>query len=256
MAEPTDFGNELGMPDTLQDASASMHIPQMAFLSSLDSISALQDSDIGDELGGVQALYGEFAMICVAACKISRRVSHKFFADFDSFGLEGPTTPYDSADIADALEPANVADALDSADVIDAADVTDADAFQALTQGLAYSTAGIATQPVVDETPEEPADLGNQDNEGIMEMSGTSETSDTMPTLIDAFPFGSAVAPVSNMPQGPSGYGSSQLTPEETVWTPFWSQCDWEVTHWAKTCNVTSSAVTRLLGITGVRGNF
>jgi hypothetical protein len=188
-----------------------------------------------------------------------------FFTDFNPFGLEGPTAPFDladaldPADVADALDPADVADALDSADAhvagaLDSADVADANAFEELTQGLVYPTAGIASRPVLGATPEEPADPVNQDNEGegVLGMSGTSEMSDTIPTVVDAFPFGSAGAPVSNMPQGPSGYGSSQLTLEETIWAPFQSQSDWEVALWAKTCNVTSSAITQLLGITGV----
>jgi len=247
-AESTTFGNELGMPDTLQDASASMCIPQTVFLSSLDSISAFQDPDIGDELDNdLGVLFGEFAVMCVAVCKFSRRSSHISFAEFDSFGLEEPTTLFDSANVADAVDLADVTDPLDSADVVDA------DAFEDLTQGLVYSTAGLASPPVVSATPEEPIDPDDGD---IMAMLGTSEMSDTMPTLIDTFPFGSTGAPVSNMPRGASGYGSSQLTSEETIWTPFWSQCDWEVAHWAKTCKATSSAVTRLLGIPGVRGNF
>jgi len=251
------FGNELGMPDTLQDALASMCIPQTAFLSSLDSISAFQDPDVGDELDNdLGALFGEFAVMCVAVCKFSQRSSHLSFAEFDSFSLEELTTLFDSANVTDPLESANVADVVDSADVadpLDLADIVDADAFEDLTQGLVYSTAGLASPPVVSATPEEPVDPDDGD---IMAMSGTSEMSDTMPTLIDTFPFGSAGAPVSNTPQGASGYGSSQLTSEETIWMPFWSQCNWEVAHWAKTCKATSSAVTRLLGIPGVCGNF
>jgi hypothetical protein len=41
-----------------------------------------------------------------------------------------------------------------------------------------------------------------------------------------------------------------------SVWAPFWTQCDWEVARWAKSCGITLSAVMNLLAIPEVNTMF
>ncbi|KAI9447414.1 hypothetical protein H4582DRAFT_1803182 [Lactarius indigo] len=49
--------------------------------------------------------------------------------------------------------------------------------------------------------------------------------------------------------RGQSDYRSCEDALNTSVWAPFHSQCDWEIALWAKTCGLTSSALTGLLQI-------
>lgn len=48
---------------------------------------------------------------------------------------------------------------------------------------------------------------------------------------------------------------SGVTPPGNSIWTPFISQRDWELTRWAKAHRVTSSAFSDLLGIPEVRAD-
>ncbi|KAH9025638.1 hypothetical protein EDB85DRAFT_2177928 [Lactarius pseudohatsudake] len=78
-----------------------------------------------------------------------------------------------------------------------------------------------------------------------------SEPSDTNgpQLIIDCFPHGSPGAPIPGTLQGSHVYQSSEEVFGSSVWAPFHSQCDWEITRWAKMRGPTSSAVADILAI-------
>jgi hypothetical protein len=75
-----------------------------------------------------------------------------------------------------------------------------------------------------------------------------SNFSDASSVVINTFLFGNPGAPIPGLPQDPSPYKQFQAMLGET-WTPFKSQHDWDLAHWAKTRNISSSAVDELLAI-------
>jgi hypothetical protein len=72
--------------------------------------------------------------------------------------------------------------------------------------------------------------------------------SETSLVVVDTFPFGNPGAPIPGLPHDSTAYEQFQATHGET-WAPFKSQHDWEFMHWAKTHNVSSSALGDLLAI-------
>jgi hypothetical protein len=71
--------------------------------------------------------------------------------------------------------------------------------------------------------------------------------------VVTHFPQGHPGAPVTSLPQGSSIYESNQDRLGELLWAPFHSECDWEIVRWAKMRGPTSTAMTELLAIPGVR---
>ena len=67
--------------------------------------------------------------------------------------------------------------------------------------------------------------------------------------IIDRFPIASTGTPIAGPHDTSAMNEASLVDPEESVWAPFRSQCDWEFAHWAKMRGLTSSAVTDLLTI-------
>jgi hypothetical protein len=67
--------------------------------------------------------------------------------------------------------------------------------------------------------------------------------------VVDRFPFGSPGAPIASPSDNATMNGANLRAPGDSIWTPFRSQCDWEIAHWAKMRGPTSSAVTELLAI-------
>ena len=123
------------------------------------------------------------------------------------------------------------------------ADVTDADAFEALTQRNHHPRTTVPNQCAVDTTVELSNILIEQPIPFNVPNAGMSPT-----VVIDRFLLGNAGAQI------PSPCGSNEDTAAaQSVWAPFVSQCDWQVTHWAKICGATSSAMTDLLAIGEVR---
>ena len=73
-------------------------------------------------------------------------------------------------------------------------------------------------------TPAHPAPLVIQTEPG-----NTSQN-----VIVKHFPHGHPGAPVTSIPQGSSIYESTQDWLGESLSAPFHSECDWEITHWAK----------------------
>ena len=67
--------------------------------------------------------------------------------------------------------------------------------------------------------------------------------------IVDYFPFGQPSAPVPEMQHGSSVYEATCESLRDSLWAPFWSQCDWECAQWAKMRGPMSTAVTELLAI-------
>jgi hypothetical protein len=82
------------------------------------------------------------------------------------------------------------------------------------------------------------------------------EAVDSEPTaglVIERFPLGKPGAPMDGTHQAPSMYETHRSMFGDSVWAPFRSECDWEVVSWAKMEGPSSSAVTKLFAIPGVR---
>jgi hypothetical protein len=130
---------------------------------------------------------------------------------------------------------------------IDAADGTDADASQILSQ----DDGDIATTDpckIADDRPPDVLEGSGVEGSGDHSIEFYSNFSDTSSVVIDAFPFGNPGAPIPGLPQDPTAYEQFQATRGET-WAPFKSQRDWDIAHWAKTHNISSSALDELLAI-------
>lgn len=134
-----------------------------------------------------------------------------------------------------------------SNNTLDPADVTDADALEALSQGITQSTTD-QHQPTVNDSRQLP------DQHSILVDVENSATTST--AVIDKFPTGSPGAPIPGMRQGSHAYESHQVMPGDSVWAPFLSERDWEVARWAKMRGPTSSAVTELLAIPEVWASY
>jgi hypothetical protein len=125
---------------------------------------------------------------------------------------------------------------------IDAADGTDADASQILSQ----DDGDIAMTDPCEIADDRPPDVLEGSGDHLIEFY--SNFLDTSSVVIDTFPFGNPGAPIPGLPQDPTAYEQFQATCGET-WAPFKSQCDWDIAHWAKTHNISSSALDELLAI-------
>lgn len=119
----------------------------------------------------------------------------------------------------------------------------DADAYEELIGENHNSRATTPDQLAADEVSENP------EPPSIQIETVNSETAELV--VIDQFPSGNPGAPIPDVPRGPSAFESRQtsLIGSESLWAPFRSQQDWEFARWAKTCGMTSSAVTKLLAI-------
>jgi hypothetical protein len=72
--------------------------------------------------------------------------------------------------------------------------------------------------------------------------------------FIERFPMGAAGVPISNMVRDvPSFEAMRNNLGPGNVWHPFQSQRDWDFTRWAKNRGPSSTAVTELLAMDGVR---
>ena len=130
----------------------------------------------------------------------------------------------------------------------DNADITDANAFEILSQ---HNPTSSAVYPEMDPPNGELSSAPPPEHTSpIQSQMGNAETDSTL--VVECFPHGQPGALVAGVPQGTTLYESTQDVLGESVWAPFWSQCDWEIACWAKTHGPTSSAVTGLLAIPGV----
>ena len=141
-------------------------------------------------------------------------------------------------------------DAVETEDLADLAELTDADVYQQIANNpMAYpeqeSSVEVPSQSCSDEPhillPTPPIQNDGGDSPLLLELS-------VMP-----FSLGHAGALVPGAHQGSSLYQRTERSLGSSIWAPFQSQCDWEVARWAKMRGPTSSAVTDLLAIPGVR---
>ncbi|KAH9021347.1 hypothetical protein EDB85DRAFT_1895731 [Lactarius pseudohatsudake] len=70
-------------------------------------------------------------------------------------------------------------------------------------------------------------------------------------TIVEWFPLGLAGAPISDVSQSVAGT-QAPYPGTESIWSPFWSQRNWDFARWAKKRGPTSMSVTELLAIDGV----
>jgi len=141
------------------------------------------------------------------------------------------------ADAIDAMTDANTMDTdLMDTDMMDA-DAMDTDMIDATMDACTTDT---------DLTDSDTMDDDVMDNDE-MDANATAPA-----VVVTRFPFGHPGTPVVGPHQTSAPNGSSSTATGDPVWSPFCSQLDWKVAHWAKTCSVTASAVTELLAIPGV----
>jgi hypothetical protein len=130
-------------------------------------------------------------------------------------------------------------------DAIDPVDAMDAEAFEALSQGIDDSPLYLPSQEYTADPPALLEDPGRQPTRIEASKSGVT-------VVIVRFPFGSAGAPI-NAPLPPHENASSNrlsiMSHSNSIWAPFRSQRDWEIAHWAKMRGPTSTAVNDLLAI-------
>jgi hypothetical protein len=130
---------------------------------------------------------------------------------------------------------------------LDPTDVTDADVFEELRPNITIFPAVIRDQASLQELPNIPP--GTEEPANHTE-AGDLETISTV--VIDQFPHRSAGTTIPCMARAESSQGAHA----DLVWAPFKSQSDWCFAYWAKINGPTSSAVTRLLKMPGVRSTY
>ena len=130
-----------------------------------------------------------------------------------------------------------------SIDTPDPADLVDADALEDILSGT--PTAPTCDSLTVDETPADQTEAGDHPD--------TMDSESARDVVIEKFAFGRPGAPIPCDAQGPAAHDTQEATPTGSAWAPFCSQLDWELARWAKRCGLTSTAVSELLAIPGVR---
>jgi hypothetical protein len=120
----------------------------------------------------------------------------------------------------------------------------DAEAFEMLSHSISVSPSYLV--PGEESAVELPSldDLGQ-----LPARIDSIEAEESGVAVIDHFPFGSAGAPIPSPHEDATWNGPSFIAPEDSIWAPFCSQCDWEFGHWAKIRGTTSSAIMDLLAI-------
>lgn len=143
----------------------------------------------------------------------------------------------------------------DPDDAADMTNTTDADTFETLRLGLNCTT-GITPDLPSMPPSEAPEDLALPPEDLVPESVESEATPPATTVFIDPFPHGSPGAPISGVcNSSPMDHtGSEALI--GLIWSPFSSECDWEIARWAKTRSPTSSAMSDLLAISGVRSKF
>ena len=133
----------------------------------------------------------------------------------------------------------------------DPADLTDTDAPEDQLYGS--FNASTSDQLMVNETP---SDLRSQPDQAEVGDQADAVGSESVSAVeVEEFPFGRPGAPIPGRAQDPSEY-ESQAASVGSVWAPFRSQLEWDVARWAKLRGGSSTAVSELLAIPGVRATF
>jgi hypothetical protein len=93
----------------------------------------------------------------------------------------------------------------------------------------------------------------NEDFVDVVQYVGTAHAEES-PFEIEPFPSVTAGTPIPGSDCGPTRFEAYQQTiGSNNDYAPFISRLDWEIAQWAKTHKLSSSAVTKLLEIEGVR---
>jgi hypothetical protein len=142
---------------------------------------------------------------------------------------------------------------VDPEEAVDNDDVADANTYEELsrTQDPPASNT-IAPLPSADIPPSfSPSEQPNVSDHADYGIAAGCETA---ALIVDSFSSGGAGAPITDSSPGhESAHDPTREPPHHSIWAPFRSQCDWEIARWAKLRGSTSSAVTELLAIPGVR---
>jgi hypothetical protein len=108
----------------------------------------------------------------------------------------------------------------------------------------------------------EGGELDHMDTDGVngadfpapTEAPDHSQPSEDRAPFIKRFPLGSAGAPISDARQSTPGLQTPQDGLDtQNIWHPFQTRRDWEFAQWAKDRGPSSTAVTELLSMEGVR---
>ena len=128
---------------------------------------------------------------------------------------------------------------------LDPEDIMDADALEVLLGGstTCSTTTHSTDEHLTVDDPEGDIDLTHQPD-----LADAADAGSASAVVIDQFPFGRPGAPAHGSGQAPSAYDS-----QGSPWAPFQSQLDWDIARWAKRSGQTSTAVSELLAIPGVR---
>ena len=138
----------------------------------------------------------------------------------------------------------------------DPADVADADAFEQVL--CSDFTAPNPNPPSADGNLEALEDVTEQtiDQMELDDLPDIVDQETASGVIIDQFPFGSPGSPIPGSSRGLSAYEALREMHTDNPWAPFSSQLDWEVARWAKMRSPSSTAVTELLAIPGVRVSY
>jgi len=137
-------------------------------------------------------------------------------------------------------------------DTADPADATDADVLEALSNNPSTAP-NLERDRRIEVQTSVPLEFIEPEPECAPPTYSTSPEADSLDEasqlFICNFPHGSPGAPIPGACQGSSFYHSNQETFCDSNWAPFYSQCDWEIAHWAKMRAPTSLAMEELLAI-------
>lgn len=104
-----------------------------------------------------------------------------------------------------------------------------------------------------DELDEEHEQYDNSEEFIDVVRPASSVTAVESPFEIEQFPSRTAGAPIPGSERGPSSFEAyHEAFGGNDNYSPFNSKLDWDIAQWAKTHNISSSAVTELLEIDGV----
>ena len=123
----------------------------------------------------------------------------------------------------------------------------DADAFEQL---CGDSTTLTREQLTADETPGDSGFTHQPDQPEPDDQPDAAVSEPESTVVVDRFPFGRPGAPTPGTTHAPP---LQQATSTGSLWAPFQSQLDWDIARWAKLRGQTSTAVSELLAIPGVR---
>ncbi|KAF8266920.1 hypothetical protein EI94DRAFT_1802320 [Lactarius quietus] len=134
---------------------------------------------------------------------------------------------------------------------VDPDDIIDADILEALMEDI-DSSAAINPEQRDSRQSDHARSTGSGSDDPVSPPSLHFEPGNSggaSPVVVETFSRGEPGAPIPGEREGSHVYHTSQEAPHSSIWAPFFSQHDWEIACWAKTCGPTSSALADLLAI-------